>query len=279
MSPAVLCEGDFSACFPLCFMSDSLCRMLMVISELRRQMKTQLKERKMRLRSSLSSIYCYYQFPSQRQIRALLSVAGRGTHRNSFTETQPHHKPHERRVYVTCLAKPPCGREPLQSHLHGVISDFILLFNYLSSCWRKSHNMVSRVSGAYRSPLHPLTKSKLQPLTATTTTGKACLMSATPQSLCGAITVELMLQYFCSQSAPNILFELPPGNLWGIWLNLVNGFKSVWERETSSMISLVSFSSEIWLKNNTLKKKSLITSENIVSHLQLLESKITSIFF
>lgn len=98
MSPAVLCEGDFSACFPLCFMSDSLCRMLMVISELRRQMKTQLKERKMRLRSSLSSIYCYYQFPSQRQIRALLSVAGRGTHRNSFTETQPHHKHHERRV-------------------------------------------------------------------------------------------------------------------------------------------------------------------------------------
>ena len=78
ISPAVLCGGDFSACFPLCFMSDSRCRMLMVISELRRQMKIQLKEGKVKL-GFLSSVYWNYQFPLQRQTRLL--SCGREKHR------------------------------------------------------------------------------------------------------------------------------------------------------------------------------------------------------
>lgn len=195
MSPAVLCGGDFSVCFPLCFMSDSRCRMLMVISELRRQMKIQLKEGKVRLRSSLSSAYWSYQFPLQSQTRVLLSAAGRDTRRNSFTETQSHHKPHDKRV------KPAWQKLPVgESNCRDICTDSsLILYLYLTISPAAEGNaitspsMVSRISAAY---LHPLTVAKLQPLIATTPTGKAFLMPAIPWSLCGVVTVKLMWQYF-----------------------------------------------------------------------------------
>lgn len=132
MSPAVLCGGDFSACFPLCFMSDSRCRMLMVISELSRQMKIQLKEGKVSLGSSLSSVHGYYQLPLKRQTRAFLSVAETHTRRNSFTGTQSHHKPHDKKVKPAWQRH--CGQEQLQRYLHRLISDPIPLFDYLTNC-------------------------------------------------------------------------------------------------------------------------------------------------
>lgn len=142
MSPAVLCGGDFSACLPLCFMSDSRCRMLMVISELRRQMKIQLKEGKMRLGSSLSSVYWYYQFPLQRQMSPFVCSRERHTqkqlHRNSIPSQASWQKG------KTCLAKTACGREQLQRYLHRLISDPIPLFDYLISCWRKCRNRFLR---------------------------------------------------------------------------------------------------------------------------------------
>lgn len=184
MSPAVLCGGDFSACFPLCFMSDSRCRMLMVISELRRQMKIQLKEGKVSLGSSLSSVHWYYQFPLQRQTRPLPSVAGTHTCRNSFTETQSHHKPHDKKV------KPAWQRLAVgESNCRDVCTDSSLILYLYLTIWPTaegnavtSPSMVSRISGTC-SPLHPLTAAKLQPLIATIPMGKAILMPAIPWSL------------------------------------------------------------------------------------------------